>query len=83
MAGRGRRAQWLIALLAAATAAAAAPPAPPPKAAAPQAADAADQAELLDYLSEFEDADGGFVDPAELPPGVAEPAQAEDDDDAR
>lgn len=82
MAGRGRRAQWLIALLAA-TAAAAAPPAAPPKTAAAQAADAADQAELLDYLSEFEDADGSFVDPAELPPGAPEPAQAEDDDDAR
>jgi hypothetical protein len=82
MAGRGRRAQWLIALLVA-TAAAAAPPAPPPKAPATQAAEAADQAELLDYLSEFEDADGGFVDPAELPPGVPEPAHAEDDDDAR
>lgn len=80
MAGRGRRAQWLIALLAA-TAAAAAPPATPPKAAATAAA--ADQAELLDYLSEFEDADGGFVDPAELPPDVPEPPHAEDDDDAR
>lgn len=82
MAGRGRRAQWLIALLAT-TAAAAAPPATPPKAAAAQAAAAADQAELLDYLSEFEDADGGFVDPADLPPDVPEPPHAEDDDDAR
>lgn len=81
MAGRGRRAQWLIALLVA-TAAAAAPPVPPTRSPATPAATAADQAELLDYLSEFEDADGGFVDPAELPPGVSAPPDAEDDDDA-
>ena len=82
MAGRGRRAQWLIALLTT-TAATAAPPSAPTPAPAP-AAEAADtaQAELLDYLSEFEDADGRFVDPAELPPG-AELPQAEDDDDPR
>ena len=81
MAGRGRRAQWLIALLATA-ATAAAPPAPTGTATPAAEAAQAAQAALLDYLSEFEDADGGFVDPAELPPG-ADLTEAEDDDDAR
>ncbi|TDR38935.1 hypothetical protein DFR29_11878 [Tahibacter aquaticus] len=79
MAGRGRRAQWLSAALLATTAVAAVPPpaAPPPAAGA---TDAQAQADLLLFLSEFEDADGGFLDPAELPPAEL---SAEDDDDAR
>ena len=81
MAGRGRRAQWLSAALLATTAAAAAPPPAAPPAAA-SAADTQAQADLLLFLSEFEDAAGGFVDPTELPPATAEPV-AEDDDDAR
>ena len=82
MAGRGRRAQWLSVALLATTAAAAAapPPAAPPTAAS--TADTQAQADLLLFLSEFEDAAGGFVDPTELPPATAEPAP-EDDDDAR
>jgi hypothetical protein len=81
MAGRGRRAQWLTGMwLLAVAAAAAAQTTTPPAAAAgtPQSA-AADTAELLLYLSEFEDAQGEWIDPAELPP----PAGAtEEDDDA-
>ncbi len=89
MARRRRRTQWLSAVLLgfAATAAAGAPPvAPVPNAAArtPAPKDVAPEpapdAELLLYLSEFEDAQGGFVDPAELP--AAELPPVEDDDDA-
>lgn len=83
MAGRARRAQWLSFLLS--TAAAAAPPAPsPPPAAAlasPAPADsAAADAALLLYLSEFEDAHGDWIDPAELPPA---PQDSGDEDDGR
>lgn len=83
MAGRARRAQWLS--LALSTAAAAAPPvtSPPPAAApvrlAPAGSTAAD-AGLLLYLSEFEDAEGDWIDPAELPPV---PQDSGDEDDGR
>lgn len=83
MAGRARRAQWLSLVLG--TAAVAAPPAPsPPPAAAPPRPAPADSAtadaELLLYLSEFEDARGDWIDPAELPPA---PQDSGDEDDGR
>ncbi|MCQ4164030.1 hypothetical protein [Tahibacter harae] len=66
------------------TAAAVAPPAPGPPPAAtarPVPADsAAADAELLLYLSEFEDARGEWIDPAELPPV---PRDSGDEDDGR
>ncbi|WP_386070469.1 hypothetical protein ACFJIW_07655 [Tahibacter sp. UC22_41] len=87
MAGCRRRPQWLsLGLLAAGTAVAAAPspsPATAPAAARPAAATAgapataAEQAELLLYLSEFEDTQDDGIDPADLPP------LPEDGDDAR
>lgn len=81
MARCGRRTQWLsTALLAAGGAAiAASPPVPAPTVAAPPspAAEVAADADLLLYLSEFEDAQGEWVDPAELPPA---PTPGEDDD---
>jgi hypothetical protein len=82
MARCGRRTQWLsTALLAAAGTAVAATPSPVPApigAATPSPiADAAAEADLLLYLSEFEDAQGEWVDPAELPPA---PMPGEDDD---
>jgi hypothetical protein len=83
MARRGRRTQWLSAALLAAggTAVAATPaPLPAPSVTSTPAADAAAQAELLLYLSEFEDAQGEWVDPAELPPSA--PSPPEEDDDA-
>ncbi|HVH34312.1 MAG TPA: hypothetical protein VM847_09415 [Tahibacter sp.] len=84
MAGCRRRPQWLsLGLLAAGTAVAAAPsPATAPAAARPAAAaagvpaTAAEQAELLLYLSEFEDTQDDGIDPADLPP------LPEDGDDA-
>lgn len=81
MARCRRRAQWLSAGLAAiaVTGAAAAPPAPP--ATAPAAVPAPASAELLLYLSEFEDADGDWIDPSDLPSGDA-PATAGEDEDA-
>lgn len=88
MVGCRRRTQWLSLLLAAPAAALATPPVAAPAAtpaasartaaASPTTADAAQrQAALLLYLSEFEDADGEWLDPAELPP----PAAAQDDAD--
>jgi len=88
MAGCRRRPQWLsLGLLAAGTAVAAAPsPSPAPasaavRPAAPAAAGApataAEQAELLLYLSEFEDTQDDGIDPADLPP------LPEEGDDAR
>lgn len=88
MAGRRRRTQWLnlaaagliapvcaasppAPVVPAATAAAVAEPAPAP------AAGSATQAALLLFLSEFEDADGEWLDPADLPAPVLE-----DEDDA-
>ncbi len=81
MARRGWRTQWLSAsLLAAGGTAIAATPAPVPAstvAATPSpTADAAAEADLLLYLSEFEDAQGDWVDPAELPAS----SPGEDDD---
>ncbi|MBN8740993.1 MAG: hypothetical protein J0H86_15930 [Xanthomonadaceae bacterium] len=85
MAGCRRRPQWLsLVLLAAATTVAAAAPAPSAPAAAARPAPgttaapatSAEQAELLLYLSEFEDGQGDPLDPADLPPGP------EDGDDA-
>lgn len=93
MARCRRRTQWLSAgaFCAVAVTVAAAPPAttapaPPPPRAVGTAADtkdtaAAPDAALLLYMSEFEDAQGEWIDPAELPaPDAA--AVAEDDDDA-
>lgn len=86
MAGCRRRPQWLsLGLLAAGTAVAAAPsPSPatasaaaPPAAAVGVPATAAEQAELLLYLSEFEDTQDDGIDPADLP------LLPEDGDDAR
>lgn len=82
MARRGRRTQWLsAALLAASGLAQAAPPpsAPPPEAVAPATAAPAGAA-LLDYLSEFEDAQGEWIDPSDLPSAESAP---QEDDDAR
>lgn len=81
MARRGRRTQWLSAALLAAggtAIAATSSPVPAPTVAATPSptADAAAGAELLLYLSEFEDAQGEWVDPAELPPATP----GEDDD---
>jgi hypothetical protein len=84
MARRRCRPQWLsLPLLAAAATVAAAAPAPTVPAAARPApgsagapATSAEQAELLLYLSEFEDGQGDPLDPADLPP------VAEDGDDA-
>lgn len=81
MARRGRRTQWLsAALLVAGGTAIAAPPTPTPApvvATTPSpAADAVAEADLLLYLSEFEDEQGEWVDPAELPPSPS----GEDDD---
>lgn len=86
MARRRRRTQWLsVGLLWASTVlatpppATSAPPREPPKPA--DAKPAVPDAALLLYMSEFEDAQGEWIDPADLPPPDAEPA-AEDDDDA-
>ena len=86
MAGCRRRPQWLsLGLLPAGTAVAAAPPPSPATASAaarPAAAaagapvTAAEQAELLLYMSEFEDTQDDGIDPADLPP-------LPEDDDAR
>lgn len=81
MARCGRRTQWLSAgLLAAGCAAIAATPSPVPAptvAAAPApAVQAAAEADLLLYLSEFEDAQGEWIDPAGLPPAL--PAENDD-----
>lgn len=81
MARRGRRTQWLsAALLAAGGTAIAATPSPTPAttvAAMPSpTTDVAAEPDLLLYLSEFEDAQGEWVDPAELPPSPP----GEDDD---
>jgi hypothetical protein len=92
MARRRRRTQWLsVGLLWAATSAAAPPPATPvpsraaEKKAAPEKKvdekSGVPDAALLLYMSEFEDAQGEWIDPADLPPPDADPA-AEDDDDA-
>ncbi|MBL8300044.1 MAG: hypothetical protein JNN30_17020 [Rhodanobacteraceae bacterium] len=67
------------------TAGALPPPAPPPSAdgseAAPGAAISSTDAALLLYLSEFEDAQGNWIDPADLP--ASDGQVAEEDDDAR
>jgi hypothetical protein len=86
MARRGRRTQWVSAafLAAGSTALAAAPPAAKPALAnAPVQASptTAADADLLLYLSEFEDAQGEWVDPADLP--ASADTVPEEDDDAR
>lgn len=94
MARRRRRAQWLSAgcLFVSTMAAVAAPPVPAaavrlPETAQPTAEDSGEtrvpDAALLLYLSEFEDAGGEWIDPAELPaPDAAAVAEDDDDDDA-
>lgn len=84
MARRRRRAQWLSAWLAMTAATCAAAPTPaavaPVTAPAAAAGPAAPSAELLLYLGEFEDADGDWIDPLDLPSGDAPAAAGEDDD---
>lgn len=92
MARCRRRAQWLSAgwFCASAMTVAAAPPVPAaavqqPRRGTQDAADASEtrapDAALLLYLSEFEDAEGEWIDPADLPAPDAPPVAEDDGDD--